>query len=115
MTQKYLLYILVILTFLQSVDAVADAAKFHQPNSEYAEADYFPNKIFTSETSVLENNNSRKNSDVDHCCSCHGVTSMLFLSKELFSYVTVLQNEITSFNTYYLSHLISPDIRPPIV
>ena len=115
MTQKYLLYILVILTFLQSVDAVADAAKFHQPNSEYAEADYFPNKIFTSETSDLEDNNSGQNSDVDHCCSCHGVTSMLFLSKELFSYAAVLQNEITSFNTYYLSHLISPDIRPPIV
>jgi len=120
MIQKYLLCILIALTFIQSIDAVADAAKFHQPNSEYAEADYFPNKVWldsshNSESPDLDENSPKQNNDVDHCCSCHGVTTMLFLSNELFLKTNLLQNEIANFAIRYLSHLITPDIRPPIV
>ena len=115
MIQKYMLYILIALTFIQSMDAIADAAKFHQPNSEYAEADYFPNKIFKSEPSDSDENGPRTNNDADHCCSCHGITNMLVLSNELFLKTSLLQNEIASFTIPYLSHLITPDIRPPIV
>lgn len=114
MMQRCLLYILMVLTFIQSTDAIADAAKYHQPNSEYAETDYFPNQLFKSSSLDIDNNSSREGNEVDHCCSCHGITNILFLSNELVLNDTFLQNEITNSNVRYLSHLITPDIRPPI-
>tara|TARA_R110001592_G_scaffold262657_1_gene528002 strand:+ start:10435 stop:10806 length:372 start_codon:yes stop_codon:yes gene_type:complete len=123
MIQKYLLYILITLTFIQSTDAIADAAKFHQPNSEYTEADYFPSyspnyfsgTVFKSASSDINTNDPKQNNDADHCCSCHGITTALLLSNELFFKAGVLPNEIAEFSNRYLSKLITPDIRPPIV
>ncbi len=117
MIQRILMYMLVILIALQSIDAIADAAKFHQPNSEYAEADYFPNKTFKSNLMNSDTSTSDRNTelDADHCCSCHGVTASILLRDELLLPVLYIRNEKISYHFLYHSLLISPDLRPPIV
>lgn len=120
MIQRIFMYMLIALIALQSVDAIADAAKFHQPNSEYAEADYFPNKIFKSNVDDSAQNPKQGNEqdheqDADHCCSCHGVTASLLLRDELFLFALNLENEKISYHLFYHSLLITPDLRPPIV
>ena len=115
MVQKLSLYILIVLTFIQSTDAIADAKKIHQPNSEYSEADYFPNSVFKFDSSDLNTNTPKQINNTDHCCSCHGITTMLILSNELFFKASISQNDITDCINLYLSQLITPDIRPPIV
>ena len=105
---------LIALIALQSVDAMADAAKYHQPNSQYAEADYFVNIIATANLADFSNN-STQNNDADHCCACHAPTSMQPLSHELFFTSHLRQTNITNTGICYLSQLISPDLRPPII
>jgi hypothetical protein len=41
MFNRVLLSILIVLIAVQSIDAMADAVKFHQPNTEFTEADFF--------------------------------------------------------------------------
>ncbi len=117
MLKKYLLYMLIALVALQSIDAMADAVKFHQPNSEFTELDYFSDNYLvsgSSEKSSLISENDTLSDDADHCCYCHGISNMLFTSEIFHTEAISLTNKINSLNQDYLSQLVSPDLRPPI-
>jgi cytochrome c553 len=123
MIKTYLLYIIIALTALQSVDAVADAAKYHQPNSEFTEVDFFTSQSFTNQLSnkntdeqaSQSSDSSQTTSSIDHCCYCHGISTMLPTGDMLpFGAITCAE-AIHSSRPNYLSLLITPDLRPPIV
>jgi len=100
---------------VQSIDAMADAVKFHQPNTPYSEADYFSSE---------SKSNQQQNSDVlvdneqvidDHCCYCHGVSHGVFTdNSRSFNAIRAIEN-IKSNPLAYLSQLITTDLRTPIV
>jgi hypothetical protein len=117
------MYLLVALIALQSVDAIADAAKFHQPNTEFTEADYFYNKITTTEHNPTSVNNAidtqigeqtSQESD-DHCCYCHGVSCIDLTNNSLVFYALYGKEQSFFFKHKYISTHLSPDLRPPIV
>jgi len=114
MIKSYLLYIIIALTTLQSVDAVADAVKYHQPNSAFTEVDFFTNQSFANQLSNqdADQQTSHKNEDspsspaIDHCCYCHGISTMLPTGDMLpFGAITCTE-AIHSSRLNYLSLLI---------
>lgn len=117
MVNKVLLFILIALIAVQSVDAVADAVKFHQPDTPYSEADYFvsPNIDQIIDTLATNNQSSTDESTLDHCCYCHGVSSGVFTDHSLAFTAISGEANLTRSQLSYISQLISPDLRPPIV
>lgn len=122
MLQRILMYLLIALIALQSVDAIADAAKFHQPNTEFTETDYFYNKITTEHkpTAVNYVSNTQTNEQTnqesdDHCCYCHGVSCADLTNNSLVFYTLYGKEQNFFFKHKYISTHLSPDLRPPIV
>jgi len=126
MFKKYLLCVLIALIALQSVDAIADAAKFHQAGAEYAESDYFSKKLLKNEqqtanqainkvtSAVYLKDTNHEDTDADHCCYCHGISNVLFSGITLQIKSFCAETKINNANPRYISQLISPDLRPPI-
>ncbi len=104
---------LITLLTLQSVDAVADAVKFHQPNTEFTEADYYPLLTITDKATDNDNTSIQKKLN-DHCCYCHGISSALFIDASLGFFAIKTNDKLTNYQVLYSSHLITPDLRPPI-
>ena len=106
MGKQFLLLMLITLLTLQSVDAVADAVKFHQPNTAYTEADYYP----LNSTAITDSNIETD----DHCCYCHGISSALFIDASLGFCAIKTTDQLINYQVFYNSYLITPDLRPPI-
>ena len=114
--QRILLFMLISLLTLQSVDAVADAIKFHQPNTSYTETDYYPlNTVADTNTVTNDNSKNINNKINDHCCYCHGISSALFIDTSLGFFAINTSDQLINYHVIYNSYLITPDLRPPIV
>jgi hypothetical protein len=113
MFNKVLLLILIALITVQSVDAMADAVKFHQPNSPYTESDYF----HSNQSADLQEQSKKTTEQIsdNHCCYCHGVSSGIFSNNSLAFDAIPADNTLSNYQLNYSSLLITPDLRPPIV
>ncbi len=123
MIQKVLTYLLVTMIAMQSFVAIADVHQPHQSGEQHLE---FEHDHSDSETNIGElevvknassesfNTSSLDEYDCHHCCHCHGVTYLKAVSEgsDVFPYK---QSIFLSTSTDYLSHTLSPDLRPPIV
>ena len=114
MFNKILLFILIALIAVQSVDAMADAVKFHQPNTEYTEADYFPNTLDLTNKDIQTSKQTSQEND-DHCCYCHGVNFADLTDNSLVFYTLHSKEQSPFFHNGYRSTNVSPDLRPPII
>jgi len=113
MLAKYFLYALIALVALQSIDAMADAVKFHQPNSPYTEADYFPNNNHADSMTTTNSQDFSKEID-DHCCYCHGVNCTSLIENNYFLHALNIKEELITYQKTYRQAIISPDRKPPI-
>jgi len=115
MLNKILLFILIALVAVQSVDAMADAVKFHQPNTAFSEADYFPVNTYMADNKASPAQNNKQVVDDDHCCYCHGVNCADLIDNSLAFYALHSKERSLFFNNDYRSTNLSPDLRPPII
>lgn len=117
MIQKTLLFILIALIAVQSVDAMADAVKFHQPNSAFSETDYFPvNKSnIAQQNDLQQDDNPSTQVDSDHCCYCHGINGADLTDNSLSFFAVNAKEPTLFFHNKYCSTHLSTDLRPPIV
>jgi len=115
MLVKYFLYTLIALIALQSVDAIADAVKYHQPNTPYTEADYFPNSSHADLTNTSTNSQDSTQKIEHHCCYCHGASATVLFESNYNFHVMNLKGELDIYQKTYHQEIISPDLRPPIV
>jgi len=111
-----LLHILLVLVALQSTIAVADLHQAHQASGEH--------QIFDQANSDIEINTSEQKPDqtetkisydCHHCCHCHGV-ACYYLDNRIQNIFADIDT-ITQFShlSKLYSHIISPNLRPPIV
>ena len=128
MIRKWVSYLLILLIALQSVAAIADAHQLHQAGSEHLTFEH-PHDANTQNQPAPEQDehdfrqqqlesltdNSSSQYDCHHCCHCHG-SSQIFIDPSNATLMPLsLGNCSAALNISYLSNLLSPDLRPPIV
>lgn len=118
MLQKWLSYILVTLIAMQSVSAIADVHQSYQSGTQHLEFEHehAPNQIDKNtqlerqETSSIDNPN-----DCQHCCHCHGTASFVLAGSKGNIDMYQFGQKSPEYSIAYHSHLLFPDLRPPIV
>lgn len=116
-----LLRLLMVLIAMQSTIAVADLHQFHQINPE--ETQYNSQQVgdvsndVSNNDQVISNSKIQSNTSYDcqHCCHCHGFVQF-YLDNFDDTVLRVIEPKIINQNpSRFSSHVISPDLRPPIV
>ena len=112
-----LLRLLMVLIAMQSTIAVADLHQFHQLNTEDAELSYQQASDVSNSEQGNDNTKIKSNTSYDcqHCCHCHGFVQF-YIDNFENTVLRVIEPKIINQNpSRFYSHVISPDLRPPIV
>jgi hypothetical protein len=110
---------LVALIAMQSVVAIADAHQSHQKGTEHLEFEHeheHDSVHAIDHASVIENSAPSPNQyDCHHCCHCHGMSFFAVPASANGLDVGSFDDHLVMLPLFYHFHLVSPDIRPPIV
>lgn len=117
MVKKWLSYILASLIALQSLAAIADDHLIHQSGVQHVEDEhkYASGLVDVEASHEYEQDTSTSNQhDCQHCCHCHGLAQFIIDSDRDIG-ISRSRQRLSEYNQSYLSNLLFPDIRPPIV
>jgi len=110
MLKKGLSYLIVMLIAMQSVVAIAETVQSHHSDDQHE------NHQHSIDTNLVDEHLldiDLANSDCHHCCHSH-VMAHFSLTTTLLS-VAYFDHQLPDGYDSYRSHLLFPDIRPPIV
>lgn len=116
MLKLSILKFLIILIALQSTIAVADFHQTHQIPFEHLEIE-----LQVEDTTDFEQLPEAKTDfstvsyDSHHCCHCHGVACNFIISVDNAFGFLIESYKISKNKASFLSQVVSPDLRPPIV
>lgn len=118
MVHKWLSYLLITLIALQSVAAIADTHQAHQTGTVHIEFEHEHDsltpdrkRMFAEETGVP----SIVKFDCHHCCHCHNIAQFIIGNSNEYPGMSQFGLGTPEYRFPYISHLISPDLRPPII
>ena len=115
MLKKGLSYLIVVLIAMQSVVAIADTYQSHHSDSQHENHEHFHNSDLLDEQTYINTNFDQTNltqSDCHHCCYGH-VMAHFILETGPVSLLQFGHSLSEDYDSYH-SHLLFPDIRPPI-
>lgn len=122
MLRKLMSHMLVALIVMQSVLAIADVHQEHQAGTEHLvfEADHQHEHavyLLMDETQLEDQTDSLGSDDPDchHCCHCHGMSCPFLGANKSELELPRSPQQLSKNNLPYLSNLLLPALRPPIV
>ena len=119
MLRKFLSYMLVTLIAMQSLLAIADVHQDHQTGTEHLVFEQDHQHEHTADL-LMEfedqtDSSSPEDSDCHHCCHCHGMSGPFLGANKSELNLLHSRQQLSKNNLAYLSNLLLPALRPPIV
>lgn len=104
-------YLFAVFLAVQSFAAAADTHGVHQGSDQHVNLD---TEHGFDDDSQEDHHSNMDQDDCQHCCHCHGSNLFLAPNSNHLNIPGLLEKQNLGRN-HYLSQLIDPDSRPPIV
>ncbi len=110
-------YLLIALIALQSVVVIADVHQSHQSGTQHLEFEHDHDSDFAGKKIQYEAevNSSADQYDCHHCCHCHAIAHLFLTAGHGIVDISSFGQELPEYSLTYISNLLLPAFRPPIV